>query len=131
MPPRSSTGSTTAATSSSTMSGGSRRLPSPLTGQPIGRREAAIVSAALAVLVVAWLLADFPGLSAARDTLLSVVAVLFLIMPGLVVAQLLPNGDQHVHAVALLSAGTIALGFIALGGLLLDLLPFGGISGTG
>ncbi len=85
---------------------------------------------ALAIVIVAWLTAAFPGLAAARDTLLSVVAFLFLIVPGLVVAEILRNETQNPDLISLLSASTIALGFISLGGLALDLLPFGGITGT-
>src|SRR5262245_24892121 len=113
------------------MSNASRSLASPAAARrSLGRREAALVAVALAAVVIAWLTSAFPGLAAPRDTLLSILALLFLIVPGLVVAEILRNETRNPDLVSLLSAATIALGFIGLGGLALDLLPFGGITGT-
>jgi len=111
------------------MSNLSRGLPRQLGRRSLGRREAAFVVLALAVVAGAWLTAAFPGLAAARETLLSIVALLFLVVPGFVVAEILRNETQNPDLVSLLSAATIALGLISLGGLALDLLPWG-ITGT-
>jgi len=111
------------------MSNLSRGLPRQLWRRSLGRREAAFVVLALAVVAGAWLTAAFPGLAAARETLLSIVALLFLVVPGFVVAEILRNETQNPDLVSLLSAATIALGLISLGGLALDLLPWG-ITGT-
>ena len=111
------------------MSNLSRGLPRQLGRRSLGRREAAFVVLALAVVAGAWLTAAFPGLAAARETLLSIVALLFLVVPGFVVTEILRNETQNPDLVSLLSAATIALGFIGLGGLALDLLPWG-ITGT-
>ena len=111
------------------MSNLSRGLPRRLGRRSLGRREAAFVVLALAVVAGAWLTAAFPGLAAARETLLSIVALLFLVVPGFVVAEILRNETQNPDLVSLLSAATIALGLISLGGLALDLLPWG-ITGT-
>jgi hypothetical protein len=97
--------------------------------QTLGRRETVLLAAALGVVVAAWLSASFPALSGARDVLLSFVALLFLVVPGFVVAEILRNETENPDLVSLLSAATIALGLISLGGLALDLLPFG-ITGT-
>lgn len=109
------------------MSNASRPLASPIAR--LGRREIALLGGALGIVVVAWLTASFPALSAGRDLVLSIVALLFLVVPGFVVAEILRNETENPDLVSLLSASTIALGFISLGGLALDLLPFG-ISGT-
>jgi hypothetical protein len=111
------------------MSSLSRRLPNEGARQSFGRREAALIFVALAFLVVAWLTAAFPALAAARDTVLAIVGLLFLVVPGFVVAEILRNETQNPDLVSLLSAATVGLGFISLGGLALDLLPWG-ITGT-
>jgi len=92
------------------MSNLSRGLPRQLGRRSLGRREAAFVVLALAVVAGAWLTAAFPGLAAARETLLSIVALLFLVVPGFVVAEILRNETQNPDLVSLLSAATIALG---------------------